>query len=226
MSPHLNAKARDYAKIVLMPGDPIRAKYLAKKLLSKTRIVNAVRGCYGFTGYFKNNKISFQASGMGQPSLSIYATELFAVYNVDLIIRIGTCGSFQKNINCGDIIIPKFSYTEENDKSSSLGDEKIKLKIINLFEKYNIKYHSGAFISNNNYYQDNPNWWKPLAKKGVLGVDMETYALYNKAKQFNKKALTVNLVSDNLINGDDIGQANRIYQTEYMTRIILEAVSG
>ena len=224
MTPHLDAKPKDYAKIVLMPGDPIRAKYLAKKLLYNIKIVNTVRGCYGLTGYFKNKKISFQASGMGQPSLSIYATELFKVYDVDLIIRIGTCGSLQKNINCGDIIIPEFSYTEENNISSHFGDEEIRLKIINFFEKYNIRYHSGAFVSNNNYYQEDLDWWRPLAKKGVLGVDMETYALYNKAIKFKKKALTVNLVSDNLTNGQDIGRTGRIYQTEKMTRIILEAI--
>lgn len=224
MTPHINAMPQDYAETVLMPGDPLRAKYLAEKFLTQIKLVNSIRNCYGFTGYYNDKRVSFQASGMGQPSLSIYATELFTKYNVNTIIRIGTCGAFHDNINCGDVIIPESSYTEKSPVISASCDSEIKFKIIDLFKKYKIIYHTGEFISNDNYYQEDSCWWKELANKGVLGVDMETHALYNHAKKLNKKAITINLVSDNLTNGKDIGTDARVTSSEEVTKAVLDAI--
>jgi len=224
MTPHINANLGDYADTVLMPGDPLRAKYLAEKFLDNLSQVNSIRNCFGYTGLYKGKRVSFQASGMGQPSLSIYATELFTKYNVGTIIRVGTCGSLQENIDCGDIIIPVFSYTEGKTIQSAQGDAELIKKITEILKLENLKYHSGKFISNDNYYQDNMEWWKPLASEGVLGVDMETYSLYNIASKFNKKALTVNFVSDNLISYKDIGTEARVLNSDKITKAILEII--
>jgi purine-nucleoside phosphorylase len=112
MTPHIEAAPDAYANIVLMPGDPKRARFIAENFLSDLRLVNTVRDCWGYTGTYKGTKVSVQASGIGQPSLAIYATELFDFYNVDTIIRIGTCGSFHDHVRCNDIVVADASFQE------------------------------------------------------------------------------------------------------------------
>ena len=110
MTPHIEAASDAYANVVLMPGDPKRARFIAENFLSDLRLVNTVRDCWGYTGTYKGTKVSVQASGIGQPSLAIYATELFDFYNVDTIIRIGTCGSFHDHVRCNDIVVADASF--------------------------------------------------------------------------------------------------------------------
>jgi len=223
MTPHIEAQQGDYADIVLMPGDPIRALFIAERFLDDFRLVNRVRNCFGFTGTYKGKIVSIQASGMGQPSLGIYATELFKFYNVESIIRVGTCGSFHENVKCGEIVLPITSYAEGKPHASPICSTKLLFDVVSSLKDFDLTYHVGEFISNDNYYKEEMNWWQPLADKNIFGVDMETYMLYTIAKNFGKRALTVNLVSDNLVTGEDIGQ-DRVAGVEKMVESILEAI--
>ena len=205
MTPHIEAAPDAYANIVLMPGDPKRARFIAENFLSDLRLVNTVRDCWGYTGTYKGTKVSVQASGIGQPSLAIYATELFDFYNVDTIIRIGTCGSFHDHVRCNDIVVADASFQEGDQDQLAHADPMLLTTIQHQLQQHQLCYHVGVVVSNNNYYQQDANWWKPLQQKHCLGVDMETYMLYHIASRNNKKALTVNLVSDNLSTKEDIG---------------------
>ena len=205
MTPHIEAAADEYSNIVLMPGDPRRARFIAENFLSDVRLVNTVRDCWGYTGTYKGTKVSVQASGIGQPSLAIYATELFDFYNVDTIIRIGTCGSFHDHVRCNDIVVADASFQEGDQDQLAHADPMLLTNTQHQLQQHQLCYHVGVVVSNNNYYQQDTNWWKPLQQKHCLGVDMETYMLYRIASRNNKKALTVNLVSDNLSTKEDIG---------------------
>ena len=223
MTPHIQALLGDYADTVLMPGDPVRSKWIADNFFENVKCVNTIRNCFGYTGTYKGKKISTQASGMGQPSLGIYANELFKFYGVETIIRIGTCGSFQSNVACHDIVIPKYSFAEGKiSQSADCNDDILKNVIISLDQKQ-LHYHIGSLVSVDTYYQDIPDWFLKYANIGVLGVDMETYMLYNIADKYKKRALTVNLVSDNLVTSNDIGQL-RVTGVKEMVESVLDSL--
>jgi purine-nucleoside phosphorylase len=223
MTPHIEAASDAYANVVLMPGDPKRARFIAENFLSDLRLVNTVRDCWGYTGTYKGTKVSVQASGIGQPSLAIYATELFDFYNVDTIIRIGTCGSFHDHVRCNDIVIADASFQEGDQDQLAHADPMLLKNIQHQLQQHQLCYHVGVVVSNNNYYQQDANWWKPLQQKHCLGVDMETYMLYRIASRNNKKALTVNLVSDNLSTKEDIGSM-RVAGVEKMVCAVLDSM--
>lgn len=207
MTPHIDAIYGDYADVVIMPGDPKRAQYIADNFLEDVRVVNTVRNNYGYTGFYKHMRVSVQASGMGQPSAGIYATELFRDYGVQKILRVGTCGGLKQDIWVGDIIVAMSSATDSNMSNvvprfqlspccsyfmlqsfmKTVGDSLI---------------HVGQITSNDSFYQEDPRWYEKLAMYNVLGVDMETHMLYHTAAKFNREALTVNLVSDSLVNNE------------------------
>lgn len=188
-----------------MPGDPKRAEHIAKTFLKEPRLVNTVRNNHGYTGFYNHMKVSVQASGMGQPSLSIYANELFGVYGVQKIIRVGTCGALKEDIFVGDIVVAMSSATESN-----MTEVMPRFKLSPCCSYYMLKafmetegdalLHVGQITSNDNFYQEDPNWGEKLARYGVLAVDMETHALYHAASRHNREALTVNLVSDSVVS--------------------------
>lgn len=223
MTPHIEATSDAYANVVLMPGDPKRARFIAENFLSDLRLVNTVRDCWGYTGTYKGTKVSVQASGIGQPSLAIYATELFDFYNVDTIIRIGTCGSFHDHVRCNDIVVADASFSEGDQDQLAHADPMLLTNTQHQLQQHQLCYHVGVIVSNNNYYQQDANWWKPLQQKHCLGVDMETYMLYHIASRNNKKALTVNLVSDNLSTKEDIGSM-RVAGVEKMVCAVLDSM--
>lgn len=223
MTPHIEATSDAYANVVLMPGDPKRARFIAENFLSDLRLVNTVRDCWGYTGTYKGTKVSVQASGIGQPSLAIYATELFDFYNVDTIIRIGTCGSFHDHVRCNDIVVADASFSEGDQDQLAHADTMLLTNTQHQLQQHQLCYHVGVIVSNNNYYQQDANWWKPLQQKHCLGVDMETYMLYHIASRNNKKALTVNLVSDNLSTKEDIGSM-RVAGVEKMVCAVLDSM--
>jgi purine-nucleoside phosphorylase len=223
MTPHIEAAPDAYSNIVLMPGDPKRARFIAENFLSDLRLVNTVRDCWGYTGTYKGTNVSVQASGIGQPSLAIYATELFDFYNVNTIIRIGTCGSFHDHVRCNDIVVADASFQEGYQDQLAHADPMLLTTIQHQLEQHQLCYHVGVVVSNNNYYQQDANWWKPLQQKHCLGVDMETYMLYHIASRNNKKALTVNLVSDNLSTKEDIGSM-RVTGVEKMVSAVLDSI--
>ena len=210
-TPHINANPGDFAKIVLMPGDPVRAKWIAETYLHDYKEVTNVRGILGFTGYTKNGKrISVMASGMGQPSIGIYSYELFTGYGVEAIIRVGTCGSYREDINLFDVLICTTASTDSNwggqyhinGTFSAGSDFDLAVSAYEEAKKMNIPYHGGNILSADVFYDDDPDTWKSWAKLGVMGVEMESYALYCNAARLNKKALCLVTVTDHFIKKD------------------------
>lgn len=207
-TPHINANPGDFANVVLMPGDPKRAQWIAETFLHDYKEVTNVRGMLGFTGYTKNGKrISVMASGMGQPSIGIYSYELFSSYDVDCIIRVGTCGSYQENINLFDVLICTTASTDSNwmgqyglnGTYSAGSDFELALAAYEEAKKQGIPYHFGNILSADIFYDDDPEMWKKWAKLGVMGVEMESYALYCNAAKLDKKALCLLTVTDHFI---------------------------
>jgi purine-nucleoside phosphorylase len=205
-TPHITAKEGDFAKTVLMPGDPLRAKFIAENFLEDAVLVNNVRGINGYTGYYKGKRVSVMASGMGQPSMGIYSYELFAFYGVENIIRIGSCGSFSKDLHVKDIIIAMGACTNGNYASqyklngtfSAIADYNLVKKAVDACEREKVNYKVGNILSSDTFYDDS-NSGLDWAKMGVLGVEMESYALYCNACRLNKSALTICTVSDSFI---------------------------
>ena len=210
-TPHINAHEGDFAKVVLMPGDPIRAKWIAENFLVDAKEVTNVRGILGYTGKTKNGKrISVMASGMGMPSIGIYSHELFTGYGVEVIIRVGTCGTYQPNIDLKDVLICTTASTDSNWTSqyhingvySAGADFELCIAAYEEAKKRNLPYHGGNIFSADVFYDPDPETWKRWARLGVMGVEMESYALYTNAAALGKKALCLLTVTDSFINRD------------------------
>ena len=205
-TPHITAKYGDFAKTVLMPGDPLRAKFIAENFLENAVLVNNVRGVNGYTGYYNGKKVSVMASGMGQPSIGIYSYELFNFYGVENIIRIGSCGSFDKDLHVRDIIIAQGACTNGNYAMQynlpgtfcPIADFDLCRRAAELCEKAGVKFKVGNIFSSDMFYDD-MNSGMVWAKMGVLGVEMESAALYCNAARAGKKALCICTVSDSFI---------------------------
>lgn len=204
MTLHIGGKKGDIAETVLLPGDPRRARFIAENMLTDVSCYSEIRGMLGFTGLYKGQRISVQGTGMGLPSISIYVNELIDHYGVKNLIRVGSCGSFQKKIRIGDIILVMSSCTESNvnhkrfngmDFAPTANFELLvqaycysKLRFNNI--------HVGSILSADTFYNENPDEWKIWASYGVLGVEMETSALYTIAAQKQCRALSILTVSD------------------------------
>lgn len=206
-TPHITAKEGDFANTVLMPGDPLRAKFIAENFLEKAVLVNNVRGVNGYTGYYKGKKVSVMASGMGQPSIGIYSYELFNFYDVKSIIRIGSCGSLQEDLHVRDIVIAMGACTNGNYASqyrlngtfAPIASFDLVKKAVDECEKLKVHYKVGNIYSSDIFYDDSQSTMD-WAKMGVLGVEMESAALYCNAARAGKKALCICTVSDSFIN--------------------------
>jgi len=204
---HINAKQGDFAKVVLMPGDPLRAKWIAENYLHDYKEVTNVRGILGFTGLTKSGKrISVMASGMGLPSIGIYSHELFAEYGVETIIRVGTCGAYQPEINLFDVLVCTTASTDSNwahqfdvPMFSAGSDFELTLSAYNAIKKAGMPMHCGAILSADVFYDEDQNSWKKWAKLNIMGVEMESYALYTTAQRLKKRALCILTVSDHFI---------------------------
>ena len=205
MSIHINAKRGDFSNVVLMPGDPLRAKWIAETFLNDVKEVTSVRDMLGYTGITKNGKkLSVMASGMGQPSIGIYSHELFDEYDVDVIIRVGTCGGFHPDINIKDIVVASVSSSDYNwfaempisGHFSAGASFEVLEEFVKQARKLKHKIHVGNILSEGTFYHVNPDWWKAWRDIGVLGTEMETYALYCNAAILSKKALGVFTCSD------------------------------
>lgn len=207
-TPHNEAKKGEIAKVVLMPGDPNRAKWIADNFLHDVKLVNQVRGQFCFTGLTKNNKrVSVMSHGMGNPSIGIYSYELYTEYDVDVIIRIGTCGSYQEYVDFFDVIIGESACSDSN-YGAQLGHEisyvphaskEIVEAAKEVLEKKKYPYHAGMVFAADVFYDFIKDTWKEYAKRGVLAVEMESYALYINAEYFGKKAMTMLTVTDHFI---------------------------
>ena len=205
-TPHISAKKEDIAKTVLMPGDPLRSEFIAKNFLTNPVLVNDVRGVHGYTGEYNGKKVTVMASGMGQPSIGIYSYELFNFYDVDTIIRVGTCGSFHPDLPARDIIVAMGACTNGNyamqyklpGTFAPIADFDLVRRAADECEKAGVHYKVGNIFSSDIFY-DEANSGIDWAKMGVLGVEMESAALYCNAARAGKKALCICTVSDSFI---------------------------
>jgi purine-nucleoside phosphorylase len=205
-TPHITAKAGDFADTVLMPGDPLRAKFIAENFLEDAVLVNNVRGVNGYTGYYKGKRVSVMASGMGQPSIGIYSYELFNFYDVSSIIRVGSCGSFQPDLKPCDIVVAMGACTNGNYASQynlpgtfcPIADFNLVRRAAEECEKKGVNFMVGNILSSDMFYDD-ANSGMTWAKMNVLGVEMESAALYCNAARAGKKALCICTVSDSFI---------------------------
>ncbi len=205
-TPHISAKLGDFAKTVLMPGDPLRAEFIAKNYLENAVLVNNVRGVQGYTGYYKGKRVSVMASGMGQPSIGIYSYELFNFYGVENIIRVGSCGSFSPELHARDIIVAMGACTNGNYAAQynlpgtfcPIADFNLVRRAVEECERAGVNYRVGNIFSSDTFYDD-ANSGMQWAKMGVLGVEMESAALYCNAARAGKRALCICTVSDSFI---------------------------
>ncbi|MDE7406354.1 MAG: purine-nucleoside phosphorylase [Clostridiales bacterium] len=229
-TPHITAKYGDFAETVLMPGDPLRAKFIAENFFENPVLVNNVRGVNGYTGYYNGKRVSVMASGMGQPSIGIYSYELFNYYGVENIIRVGSCGSFDKDLHVRDIIIALGACTNGNYAMQynlpgtfcPIADFSLARRAAQYCEKEGVKYKAGNIFSSDMFYDD-MNSGMQWAKMGVLGVEMESAALYCNAARAGKKALCICTVSDSFIYPEENTTAEERQQSfTTMMKIALE----
>lgn len=229
MTPHNSAKKGDFAKTVLMPGDPLRAKYIAENFLDSPRLVNNVRGIQGYTGTYKNVPVSVMASGMGMPSIGIYSYELFSEYNVENIIRVGSAGGYSEKVKVRDVIIAQGACYDTNFAAqyklpgtfSAVADYTL-LETAVLVARENGDVHIGSILSSDIFYNDNPDTVPAWSKMGVLAVEMEAAALYMTAARLNKRALAILTVSDHLVTKEETSSEERQTTFNEMITIALE----
>ncbi len=229
-TPHINAKPEDFAKTVLMPGDPLRAKYIAENFLENIRLVNNVRSVQGYTGEYRGKKISVMASGMGMPSIAIYSHELFEFFGVENIIRVGSAGAMREDIKVRDIVLGMGACTNSNFASQFGANGSIapicSYKLLSLAEKkakeLSLNVHIGNLLSSDIFYNDDNKANEGFIKMGVLAVEMEAAALYLNAMRFNKNALAICTISDNIITGEALNAEARQSSFTEMMKLSLE----
>ena len=208
-TPHIAAEKGAFAKTVLMPGDPKRSEYIAKTYLENPVLVNDVRGVHGYTGTFEGRPVSVMASGMGQPAIGIYSYELYNFFDVENIIRVGTCGSYDPDLHLKDIIIAMGACTDSNFAAqyrlpgtfAPLADFDLVRRAAEECERIGVHYKVGNIFSSDHFYEDD-NSGLTWAKMGVLGVEMESAALYCNAARAGKRALCLCTVSDCIVSGE------------------------
>ncbi len=232
MSVHIGAEKGAIAESVLMPGDPLRARFIAENFLDDPVCYNEVRGMSGYTGSYKGKKISVQGSGMGQASLAIYTNELIDEYGVKNLIRVGSCGSYHKDIHVRDLIIAMSASTDSamnKDRFNGhffapTADYGLFKAMIDTAEQLKMPFHAGNILATDTFYQDDREGWKKWAKFGVLGVEMESAALYTIAAGLGARALTVCTVSDNLATEEFTSSEEREKSFTEMMILALETI--
>ena len=236
MSTHIAAEAGQIAPIVLFPGDPLRARWIAETFLEGAELYSETRGMLGFTGTWNGHRVSVQGSGMGQPSMSIYANELFDEYDVQTIVRVGSCGAVTEDVKIRDIIIANGACTDSN---------------INRVRFHGLDYapvanfallraavaaretappasavHVGLLLSGDQFYNTRPELNEAFVKHGVLGIEMETSGLYTLAAYYGRRALSICTVSDHIVTGEETTALEREQTFGDMIRIALQAATS
>ena len=234
-TPHINAPAGAFAKTVLLPGDPKRAKYVAEKFLENAELVNDVRGVQGYTGYYKGVRVSVMASGMGIPSMGIYSYELFNGYDVENIIRVGSIGSINENVNLKDVVVATSASTNSNYGKnfhldgiiSGAASYKLIKEVDEVVSKMGLesKVKFGQILSSDTFYTDEVENDLKWAKMGVIGVEMEGYSLYLNASRSGKNALVLATVSDQLVKKEHLSAEERQLSFDEMLTIALETAA-
>lgn len=237
MTPHINCKKEDIAKIVLMPGDPLRAKYIAESFLENYKTVNNIRNMLFFTGTYKNKeknkevRVTIAGSGMGCPSIGIYSYELFKFYDVETIIRIGSAGAYTENLELYDLFNATAAYSEssfakvlmQEDNDILQPSDEIFKKINETAQQLQLKLHNGIVHSSDVFYRKNFNDYKKIYKeKNAQVVEMESFALFANAKLLNKKAACILSISDSLVKKQEISAEQRETAFSNMMKLALE----
>jgi purine-nucleoside phosphorylase len=230
MTPHNEAKKGDYAEAVLLPGDPLRAKWIAETYLEDAKLVNSVRNCLGYTGNWHGKPVSVQATGMGQPSTAIYVHELLNVYGAKTLIRVGTCGGLTTDIKVRDIVMGIAASTDSAINNpifsqysyAPFADFELLRSAVKYAEAQMIQHHVGGLISSDTFYVDDPTTsYKVMAQHGVLAVEMEASTLYTLAARFKARALAICSVSDCLVTGQEINSEDRQSSLDAMAEMAL-----
>lgn len=228
-TPHISAKPGDFGKTVLMPGDPLRAKFIAETFFENPTLVNNVRGVHGYTGYYKGVKVSVMASGMGMPAIGIYSHELFNGYNVDNIIRVGSAGSIQEDVKIYDLVIAQGACTDSNYANqfhlpgtfAPIASWELLTEAVKAAEENGARYHVGNVNSSDVFYGDHVGVPEGLdsvyglKKMGVLALEMEAAALYMNAARYGKRGLCICTISDSVLTHEETTSEER--QTSFTT---------
>jgi len=229
---HMNAAPGDFAPTVLMPGDPLRAKYIADTYLDDVRRVTDVRNMWGFTGTYKGIPVSIMAHGMGIPSVSIYCTELITEYDVKRIIRVGSCGTTHPDVQLRDVLIAMGASTDSNVNRMRFGGYDLAaLATFSLVQnavaaatENNVRYHVGNLFSADLFYTPDPDMFETMAKYNVLGVEMEAAGIFPIAAEHGVESLAICTVSDDIRTGDALSTDERQNTFDEMILVALETV--
>lgn len=231
-TPHNHAKPGDYAEAVLLPGDPLRAKWIAETFFEQPREVNSVRNCLGFTGTWKGKPVSVQASGMGQPSLSIYVHELINVYGAKTLIRVGTCGGLNARVKVRDVVLAQAASTDsaivkgrfDPYNFAPIADFGLLRDAADKADAKGLKVHAGNMLSSDIFYHREPGLegYGALLDHGVIGVEMEAAALYTLAARFGVRALAICTMTDCLITHEEISAEQRQTSLVDMVELALD----
>lgn len=233
MSVHIEAQKGEIAETILLPGDPLRAKWIAETYLESPKCYNNVRGMLGYTGTYKGKRVSVQGTGMGIPSALIYCNELIKDYGVKKMIRVGSAGAYQADLALRDVVIAMSASTNSNAFATEFhgvhyaatASYELFKKATRVAEEKGITYKAGQVLSSDTFYENDKNAYKKWAKYGVLCVEMETAALYTLAAQYNVEALAILTISDSLVTGEEISSEDREASLKDMMEIALGSIA-
>lgn len=232
MTPHNEAKINEIAKTVIMPGDPLRAKYIAETYLEDYKLVNTVRNMYAYTGKYQGKEVTVMASGMGMPSIGIYSYELFKFYNVDKIIRVGSAGSYTKDLNLYDVVLVNGCYSESSYAKTQNGcednmmyaNETLNFYIKQAADENNIPITVANIHSSDVFYKEDNNFKELYEKYGCMCVEMESFALFHNANILNKKAACILTISDSLVTKEETTSEERQKSFNKMIELALKSL--
>lgn len=233
-TPHNEAKLGEIAKTVLMPGDPLRAKFIAETFLENAKLVNNVRGIQGYTGTWNGKPVTVMASGMGMPSIGIYSYELFKQYDVDNIIRIGSAGSYSTDLHVYDVVLATGAYSESSYAKEQCGymddvtypSQELNNKLIAASEKLGIPLHQGTIHSSDIFYRESKDYMKKVNEHNCLCVEMESFALFSNARVCGKNAACILTISDSLVLDECTTPEERQTAFQNMMKIALDAATA
>lgn len=231
MTAHIEAKKDEIAQTVIMPGDPLRAKFIAETYLKDYKLVNTIRNIYAYTGYYKDQKITIMASGMGMPSIGIYSYELYKFYDVKNIIRVGTAGAYTKDLNLYDVVLVNASYSDSSyAKVQNNSDDKLieasfatNLYISTTAEEKNIPITIGNIYSSDVFYKEEDNYKDIVKEIGCIACEMESFALFHNAKVLNKRASCLLTISNSFVTNEETTAEERQNAFTKMIELVLEA---
>lgn len=229
-TPHIRAEKGDIAEKILLPGDPLRAKFISENFLQNSVQFNDIRNMLGFTGIYKGEKVSVMGTGMGVSSIGIYSYELIKFFDVKKLIRVGTCGSYKKDVGLHDIILAQGASTNSNFQSqyelngtySAISSFNLLERAASILREKNYKFHVGGVLTSDIFYEPDENSYKKWASLGVIAVEMETYALYCNASRLGAEALSILSVSDQLVTKEAVKTDDREKAFTKMMEVALE----